>query len=307
MELRQLRYFEAVARALNFSKAAEELHIAQPPLSRQIQNLEEELGVELIDRSTRPLTLTNAGQFFYDQSVQILARVQEVKRVTHRIGSEKKRWMGIGFVASVFYSHIPKAIHTFTNDNPSIDISLSELTSAQQVEALKSGRIDVGFGRVAISDEAIRNIVLAEEPLIAAMSSGSHLIAQSDVSLKQLATEKLVVYPSSPRPSFADQILRQFKIRGLEIREVHETNSLQTALGLVAAGMGVTIVPHSISQMQRPGIAYLDIRDEGLTSPLIMSVRQNDNSAHLLRFLECISVSGAQNAQTPAASSADSL
>lgn len=288
MELRQLRYFEAVARALNFSKAAEELHIAQPPLSRQIQNLEDELGVILIDRSTRPLTLTNAGQFFYDQSVQILARVQEVKRVTHRIGSEKKRWMGIGFVASVFYSHVPKVIQSFINDNPTVDISLSELTSAQQAEALKSGRIDVGFGRVAVDDDAIHNIVLNEELLIAAVSSDCHLTRRADTSLRVLAGEKLVVYPSSPRPSFADQILRQFKVRGLEILEVHETNSLQTALGLVAAGMGVTIVPQSISQMQRPDITYLPIEDEGLTSPLIMSIRANDNSEHLQKFRACL-------------------
>jgi LysR family transcriptional regulator, benzoate and cis,cis-muconate-responsive activator of ben and cat genes len=146
----------------------------------------------------------------------------------------------------------------------------------------------VGFGRVAVDDDAIHNIVLNEELLIAAVSSDCHLTRRADTSLRILSGEKLVVYPSSPRPSFADQILRQFKVRGLEILEVHETNSLQTALGLVAAGMGVTIVPQSISQMQRPDITYLPIEDEGLTSPLIMSIRANDSSEHLQKFRACL-------------------
>ncbi len=284
MELRQLKYYEAVARLLNFSKAAEELHMAQPPLSRQVQNLEEELGVTLIDRSSRPLKLTNAGQFFYDQSVQILARMTEIKRATHHLGAEKKRWMGIGFVPSVLYSHIPKAIQRFISDNSNIDISLSELTSMQQTEALKSGRIDVGFGRLLISDESIDSIPLTKDKLIVAASSSSRLAAWNDLSLQQICEQKVILYPSAPRPSFADQVLNQFKARGLELHDIFETNSLQTALGLVAAGMGITIIPESVRLMQRNDVCYLSIREEGLVSPLVMSIRKNDHSDHLQRF-----------------------
>src|SRR5574343_534476 len=113
MELRQLKYFEVVAKTVNFSRASEILHIAQPPLSLQIQQLEDELGVQLLVRSTRPMKLTNAGTFFYDQTANVLARLTEIKQATRRLGAGTNRWMGIGFVPSVLYTAIPKVIRSF--------------------------------------------------------------------------------------------------------------------------------------------------------------------------------------------------
>jgi DNA-binding transcriptional LysR family regulator len=288
VEFRQLKYYEAVARTLNFSKAAEELHIAQPPLSRQIQNLEDDLGVLLIDRSTRPLKLTDAGAFMYEQAVQVMARMEEIKRSTKRIGNERKRWMGVGYVPSILYTPIPKRIQVFATSNKQIEVSLHELTSLEQCEALKSGRIDVGFGRLAIQDDAIANRILGDEPLVLAVSSNSVFAEQLIVSLKDLINETLILYPSAPRPSFADQVLRQFKVRGLEVHNTYETNGVQTAIGLVAAGMGVTLVPKSVKLLGRSDIHYLELSDAGLTSPLIMAFRKNDQSEHVSAFNSAI-------------------
>lgn len=284
MELRQLKYFEAVASTLNFSRAAERLHIAQPPLSRQIQQLEDELGVQLLDRSSRPMKLTNAGSFFYDQTVQILARLKEVQKATLRIGAGGTRWMGIGFVPSILYGFLPNVLQRFTSENSNLDISLSELTSVQQAEALKAGRIDVGFGRLAIQDEGLENVVLTEESMVVAVPDGSPLTAETTIPLKRLADEVLVLYPAAPRPSFADQVLRQFSVRGYEVGRTYETNGLQTAIGLVAAGMGVTIVPESVQRLRRDDVAYRPLAEQGLTSPLIMTMRVGDTSAHVLKF-----------------------
>ncbi|MBS0372792.1 MAG: LysR family transcriptional regulator [Proteobacteria bacterium] len=284
MELRQLRYFEAVASTLNFSRAAERLHIAQPPLSRQIQQLEEELGVPLLDRSSRPLKLTNAGSFFYDQTVQVLARLKEIQKATRRIDAGSTRWMGIGFVPSILYGFLPNMLQRFTTENDKLDISLSELTSVQQAEALKAGRIDVGFGRLAIQDEGLENIVLTEEALVVAIPSNSPLTREASIPLKRLASEVLVLYPASPRPSFADQVLHQFSVRGYEIGKSYETNGLQTAIGLVAAGMGVTLVPESVQRLRRDDVAYRPLVEQGLTSPLIMTIRTGDTSAHVATF-----------------------
>ncbi|MBN8285170.1 LysR family transcriptional regulator [Zoogloea sp.] len=284
MELRQLKYFEAVASTLNFSRAAERLHIAQPPLSRQIQQLEEELGVALLDRSSRPLKLTNAGSFFYDQTVQILARLKEVQIATRRIGDGSTRWMGIGFVPSILYGFLPNVLQRFTTENDNLDISLSELTSVQQAEALKAGRIDVGFGRLAIQDEGLQNIVLTEESLVVAIPSGSALTQEGEISLRRLVDEVLVLYPASPRPSFADQVLHQFSVRGYEVGKIYETNGLQTAIGLVAAGMGVTIVPDSVQRLRRDDVTYRPLTEKGLTSPLIMTLRVGDSSSHVQKF-----------------------
>ncbi len=284
MELRQLRYFEAVASTLNFSRAAERLHIAQPPLSRQIQQLEEELGVPLLDRSSRPLKLTNAGSFFYDQTVQVLARLKEIQAATRRIGAGGTRWMGIGFVPSILYGFLPNVLQRFTSENENLDISLSELTSVQQAEALKAGRIDVGFGRLAIQDEGLQNIVLTEESMVVAIPSGSALCKETTIPLRRLVGEVLVLYPAAPRPSFADQVLHQFSVRGYEVRKTYETNGLQTAIGLVAAGMGVTIVPESVQRLRRDDVTYRPLAEQGLTSPLIMTIRVGDTSDHVAKF-----------------------
>ena len=284
MELRQLKYFEAVASTLNFSRAAERLHIAQPPLSRQIQQLEEELGVALLDRSSRPLKLTNAGSFFYDQTVQILARLKEVQKATRRIGDGSTRWMGIGFVPSILYGFLPNVLQRFTTENDNLDISLSELTSVQQAEALKAGRIDVGFGRLAIQDEGLQNIVLTEESMVVAIPSSGPLVREDEIPLRRLVDEVLVLYPASPRPSFADQVLHQFSVRGYEVGKTYETNGLQTAIGLVAAGMGVTIVPESVQRLRRDDVTYRPLAEKGLTSPLIMTLRVGDNASHVQKF-----------------------
>jgi len=288
MELRQLRYFEAVASTLNFSRAAEQLHIAQPPLSRQIQQLEDELGVLLLDRSSRPMKLTNAGSFFYDQAVQILARLSEIKKSTRRIGEGGSRWMGIGFVPSILYGFLPNVIQQFTSEDEKLDISLMELTSVQQADALKAGRIDVGFGRLVIEDDGLENVVLQEESLVVALPVNCALAEKPVISLRDLLNEVLVLYPQTPRPSFADQVLKQFSVRGYEVGKTYETNGLQTAIGLVAAGMGVTIVPRSVRRLRRDDITYRPLVEQGLTTPLIMTLRAGDSTRHVMRFREMI-------------------
>ncbi|HCK7343194.1 LysR family transcriptional regulator, partial [Pseudomonas aeruginosa] len=174
MELRHLRYFQALARTLNFTRAAEQLHIAQPPLSRQIQQLEEMLGVALLERG-RPLRLTEAGRFFHEQSATLLDQLESICDSTRRIGQGQRQWFGIGFVPSALYGVLPELIRHLRGD-PELELGLLEMTTLQQVEALKSGRIDIGFGRIRIDDPAIRQSVLSEEPLVAALPAGHPLL-----------------------------------------------------------------------------------------------------------------------------------
>ena len=281
MELRHLRYFEALASTLNFTRAAERLHIAQPPLSRQIQQLEEEVGVPLIDRSARPLALTRAGAFFYEQATQVLTRIEEVTLATRRLGVGRRRWIGIGFVPSMLYGELPNVVRRFMDDHPDLDVLLSELTSVQQVEALKAGRIDVGFGRVAIDAEGVVNTLIKEEPLVAALPAGIAPARTTAVSLRWLAEQTVVLYPSQPRPSFADQVMHQFRMRGCKLSRTFETNGLQTAIGLVAAGVGITIVPSSVQRLQRDDVVYRAISDREMIAPMLMTTRAGDPSGDL--------------------------
>lgn len=285
MELRHLRYFHAVAETLSFSRAAERLHIAQPPLSRQIRQLEEMLGVELIDRESRPIALTVAGKFYYEQTLQVMSRLREIEEGARRLVRKQKIWFGIGFVPSVMCGLLPDLIREFRTAEPEVETGFIELLSIEQAGALKLGRIDVGFGRLPIDDPDIECVTLLREPLLAALPSTHPLVDRATVSLEALADEALVVYPARPRPGYADQVLDLFVRHGLRPSSVSEANEIQTALGLVAAGIGVALVPASACQGRRGSVVFRKVEDEDTVSPVIMNYRRGDEAVVLARFL----------------------
>jgi DNA-binding transcriptional LysR family regulator len=285
VELRHLRYFREVAQTLNFTRAAERLHLAQPPLSRQIQQLEDELGVVLLERS-RPLRLTEAGRFFYEHSAQLLERLDRICHDTQRIDRGQRRWLGIGFAPSTLYGALPELIRRLRSDG-GVELGLSEMITLQQVEALKSGRIDIGFGRIHIDDPAVVQKVIHQDPLVAVLPAGHHLLGTA-VSLEQLAREPFVLYPGNVRPSYADHVLKLFARNELHIHVAQMTNELQTAIGLVAAGMGITLVPASVQRLHRDDIGYAPLLDPLATSPIIVSYRAADTSALVRQCLQWI-------------------
>jgi len=281
MDLRQLRYFVAVARERNFTRAAEQLNIAQPPLSRQIQLLEEDVGVPLLIRNTRPVRMTDAGRLFYEQAVQVLGRVDQMKTSTRQVGLGQRSVLSIGFVGSVLYSGLPPLLRKLRENAPELDIRMVELMSLQQIEALKEGRIDVGFGRVHHSDPNVAGLVLREERLAAVVPVRSALARESTpLPIEELAGQKLIVYPKEPRPSYADQVLNVLHGHGVQVGEVLEVREIQTALGLVAAEFGVCVVPSSARQL-RQDVQYRLIDSERATSPVIFNHRVNDNSFYI--------------------------
>ncbi|WP_256258840.1 LysR family transcriptional regulator, partial [Burkholderia ubonensis] len=223
MELRHLRYFVAVAEERNFTRAAERLHIAQPPLSRQIQQLEELLGVPLFERNARPLKLTDAGRFFHSHAVQLLAQTAELESMTKRVG-KIERSLSIGFVGSTLYGMLPKIIRRYRDEFPAVELSLQELSTMDQIKALKEGRIDVGFGRIRHEDPSVRRVVLREERMIVALPIGHALDGAKEVlSLHDLVNDTLIIFPKAPRPSYADQVLAAFHDRALKPRRIYET------------------------------------------------------------------------------------
>ncbi|HVE08198.1 MAG TPA: LysR family transcriptional regulator [Paraburkholderia sp.] len=288
MELRHLRYFVAVAEERNFTRAAQRLHIAQPPLSRQMQQLEEVLGVALFVRNSRPVELTDTGRFFYSHAVQLLAQMTELESMTRRVG-KIERSLSVGFVGSTLYGMLPKIIRRFRDEHRTIELTLHEMSTMDQIQALKDGRIDVGFGRIRLEDPRIRRIVLREERMIVALPLGHPLLdAGAALSLHDLLSETLIIFPKAPRPSYADQVLAAFHDRGLKPERIYETRELQIALGLVAAGEGVSVVPGSVYGLKRDDVGYKELDDPNLVSPIIMSTRLLDESADLRAMLELI-------------------
>ncbi|PZQ57715.1 MAG: LysR family transcriptional regulator [Novosphingobium pentaromativorans] len=281
MDLRLLRYFVAVASDGNFNRAAERLHIAQPPLSRAIQQLEAHVGAELLDRSVRPLRLTPVGKLLYEQATQILARMEDLESMVKSAAESKRRRFVIGFVASTIYARLPELIREFRKSAPDVELVMVESTTLDQIAALKEGRIDVGFGRIRFDDPAVRRIILRNERLVAAFPM-HHPLAQDDqpISLRDLANEPQILYPRMPRPSYADQVMSLFRDNGIEPRVVHEARELQIAIGLVAAEEGMAIVPESVRRARSHDVAFRDLV-EPATSPIIMSHRPGDHSPEL--------------------------
>ncbi|MGK4924485.1 LysR family transcriptional regulator [Bordetella hinzii] len=285
MELRHLRYFQTVAREGSFTRAAALLHIAQPPLSRQIRQLEEELGVTLIERGSRGLKLTEAGRFFHEQSLQLTARLDEIVAGTRRRGAPAARWFSIGFVPSTLYGFVPELIRYLRQADAQVEVGLSEMTTLPQIEALKSGRIDLGIGRIPFDDPAIERRVLMEEPLVAALPPSHPLAGRKQLAVAELAAQPFVLYPARPRPNYADHVLGLFRAAGHQPTVIQEANELQTALGLVVAGLGLTLVPASVQRSNRADIVCLPVDAPAFTSPVILSWRRGDSSPFLAQAI----------------------
>jgi LysR family transcriptional regulator, benzoate and cis,cis-muconate-responsive activator of ben and cat genes len=285
MELKQLRYFSAVCEAKSFVHAATRINMAQPPLSRAIQNLEHEIGVTLIDRTVRPLELTEAGRFLYEQGQRLLQRADEIKQATRALGKTRRQFFNIGFVGSTLYGFLPSIIRRFKMDFPDVEVGLSEMITLQQQEALLARRIDVGFGRLELGEHPdIERRTIYNEPLVLAVPREHDLRNASTVWLEQVAQEPFILYPSKPRPSFADQVLELFTKHKLKPKVVLEANEIQTALGLVAANIGVTLVPQSVSRLRLGDVVFLSLADSEILSPVIMGFRRDDGT-ELLRAI----------------------
>lgn len=279
-KLRHLQYFVTLAAERNFNRAAERLNIAQPPLSRAIRHLEDEVGAPLIDRSVRPLELTQVGRLFLDQARGLLDRAETMRSSLATAARAGRTRFTMGFVASTIYARLPELIRAFRAAAPDVDIRLVESSTLDQISALKDGRIDIGFGRIRFEDAAIRRTVLRHEQLVAALPAGHRLAVREIISLHDLRDEPLILYPREPRPSYADQVVSILHDHAVEARIVHEARELQTAIGLVAAEEGIAIVPESVRRARTGDVVYRELA-ETATSPIIMSHRKGDRSTEL--------------------------
>lgn len=254
MELRHLRYFIAVAEELHFGRAAERLCISQPPLSQQIQQLERELGFALFHRTQRRVELTEAGRLFLEEARETLAHLEKAAIAGRRVARGEAGWLGIGFVGTATYEFLPRALSRFRERCPDVELALRELVSAKQAQALRDRRIHVGLARPAIQEEGIVSEVVCREPLMVALPEAHPHAASDHVPIEALAEEPFILFPRHPQPSYADSVLAVCARAGFRPNVVQETAEIHTAIGLVAAGLGVTIVPASVQSAHRQGV-----------------------------------------------------
>jgi DNA-binding transcriptional LysR family regulator len=265
MELRHLRYFVAVAEELHFGRAAERLCIAQPPLSMQIRQLEDELGFRLFDRTNRSVALTPAGTLLLEEVRHNLRSLQEAVLAARRVAKGETGWLGVGFVGSATYELLPRILRTFRAEYPGVELVLRELVSSKQATALRDGRIHIGLARPPIAVSGIESEILLMEPLVAVLSSAHPLAGRKRLELRDLAEEDFVLFPRIPKPSYADFVIEACERTGFRPNVSQEAAEMHTAIGLVAAGLGVSLVPVSVRSESRPGLVFMPLEDPPLS------------------------------------------
>lgn len=286
MDFRRLKYFLAVAEELHFGRAATRLDMAQPPLSRQIAALEEDLGVLLFDRSRSQIRLTQAGEVLQDHTRRIFEQLDAAMRETRLVGSGGAGRLRIAFVGSASHGLLPTLIKSFRSFYPDVELALSAMNNAELQRALIAREIDIAVARPALKDEEFRQELLGRERLILALPDNSPLAARAEVSFADLAGQTFVLYPRRPRPSYADVVLGICEREGFTPGRLELTQDFQSAISLVSVGVGLSVVPESVSQTTRPGVVYRPYIGYNPGTALTVHARLDNRAPQVMNFLE---------------------
>jgi DNA-binding transcriptional LysR family regulator len=303
MELRHLRYFLAVAEELNFTRAAKRLNIAQPPLTQQIKALEAEMGVALFDRTGYRVELTDAGRSFVPQVARILADVRNAVVIAKRAAVGEVGHVRVGFTESASFNPLVTAtFRSFRTAYPEVELSLEESPSTVLANALREGRIDAAFVRPPLrTGEGIALHLIDEEEMVVAVPTSHPLALRTELEITDLAEETFVLYPRTERPGLADTVIAACEKAGFAPKVKQFTPQLSSTINLVAAALGISIVPSSMRGLQPQAVTYKRLRDPKLTALLGIAHRSAESSAPVLRFVE--TARAAMNSNTEPATS----
>jgi DNA-binding transcriptional LysR family regulator len=289
MELRRLRYFVAVAEELSFNRAAQKLHISQPPLSNQIKQLEEELGVLLFERSSRGVRMTEAGELLLDEARRIFVQVDQTVNVVRRVGHGEVGRLTLGFVPSASNEVLPPILHTFRDRYPDVELFLREMRPDRVVQRLHDKQIDVGFLYLPLEDASLNIECVSREPLVLALAESHPLASKSRVELQALAEEPFILPARYPMPGLYGQVTKVCRQAGFVPKAVQKDVWLmQTIVGLVAGGIGVALVPASLRNLHRRGVVYKSVHGLSPTVELGVIWRRDDRNAVLDSFLRVV-------------------
>jgi DNA-binding transcriptional LysR family regulator len=294
MDLRRLRYFVAVAEEGHVTRAAERLGMAQAPLSQQIKTLERELGAQLFRRRPRGVELTDAGAALLVEARAILGRITEAEAVVARAARGEEGRVRVGFTNSAcFHPATSAAIRAFRAAAPQVALSFDQAGTAELIEKLQSGEVDAAIIRTATArPEGVALHALAEEPMIAALPAGHPLAAAETLALADLAAETFIAYPRAEGAGLYDALIAACHGAGFSPRIGYETPQMIATLSLVAAGLGVSVVPASLTRMRLEGVEYRELAGEPQPrAQLNLAVRRSEASAAARRFADVARIS----------------
>lgn len=287
MELRHLRYFLALAEELSFTRASERVGIAQPPFSQQIRALEQEMGVRLVDRTPRRVVLTEAGTVFAERVRFILSRIGEAVVVTQQIGRGLSGHICVGFTESgCFHPAVTRTLLEFRQAYPALHVTLQENKSTNLVAMIREGTVDAAFIRPPFeADEVVAYTPLLHEKMVVAVPRGHRLATRKTTTLAGLSEEVFVFYHRNVRPGLTDAVIAACERSGFRPRLSQEAPQLTSTLNLVAAGLGISIVPESLKHLRTNDIVYLRLTGDAPQAALGLASRADGRSAAVGNFL----------------------
>ena len=288
MELRHLRYFVAVAEELHFGRAAARVRIAQPPLSQQIKQLEQELAVTLFTRTKRRVELTAAGRAFLAEVRRVLAQTEHAVETAQRADRGEIGPLAIGFVPSADLDVLPRALRTWTARFPDVELALHPLSPGGPMDAVRDGRVHVNFVRLPVEGEdglVVESI--QREPLVAALPRAHRLAGLARVKLADLADDTMILFPRDVAPRYYDVYVGACRRAGFTPRVLHP-GSMQTNLGLVSAGLGVALMPASIRNLRRRGVVYRPLAPPVPWVEMAVAYRSDERSSVVRAFLDVV-------------------
>ncbi|UXV21234.1 LysR family transcriptional regulator [Pseudomonas fluorescens] len=271
LDLRKLRYFLTVAEELHFGRAALRLHLAQPPLTRQISALEAELGFKLFDRTSRTVTLTAQGRSFLPYARGVLEQVALAQVIAGKLAAGTAGQLSLGYVSSIALSDLfSQAIQAFAQRFPEVQLTLVECASGSLGAQVADGRLDIGLSRLLPQNQEVQARSLGEERLVAAVSSDSPLAGQPDVSLAQLSAYPLILFPSDYGSGLNQSIEQLYRHHGVPLRAGPTGRQITSIIALVAAGQGVALVPECTQGLMNKGVTYKPMAEVDACAQLLV-------------------------------------
>lgn len=289
MDLRQMRYFLAVAEERHIGRAAERLHMAQPPLTRQIRALEDELGTALFVRTPRGMDLTDAGAALLDEVPNLLALAQRARERTLRAGQGLSGRLDVGTFGSGVLDVIPRLLARFHAERPDVRIVLHNQTKAEQIDALRERRITIGFNRLVPPESDLVVETVLRERLVVALHERDALTDRTRLSLADLDDRPVILYPQQALPGLAQRVASAFAREGLRLRVEQEVEDVLTAVALVSSGFGLCVTTESSMSLRLPGVAFRPLDCEALRDiELACLYRRETPSPVLAAFLDVV-------------------
>jgi DNA-binding transcriptional LysR family regulator len=293
MELRHLRYFIAIAEELHFGRAAARVHITQPPLSRQLKELEKELQVTLLSRNSKVVKLTEAGRIFLDRAKQIQELLDHAVKVTRKAQRGEFGTLEIGYLGGAAFHLLPNVLRHFRQNHPEVELRLHEMITSAQLDALLNGTIDVGIMRPSPSLREYRSERILREPFVVALPMEHKLAGRRAIHISSLADERFVMLPPTRGSNLYHQVLELCLRARFQPRVVQVASETPSVVGLVGAGIGISIVPSSVRRMSISNVVYKPLRGVKTYAEMVMVWRTDGETPVVAQFLRSVRDSAA--------------